>query len=189
MVGNGDKICFWEDLWWGNQPLCAQYLDLYRVTSIRNLPISLVRSPSPPSTLNLQFRRNLTNIEINHLQGLLFSIAFVHLSLSTADSRYWSVSSTSLFTVKSFSLALSSSSNLTLFQPARFLWEAKASLKVKAFAWLVAHRKVNTNDLLQVRRPFKSLNPQWCILCKGEGETIDHLFLHCPYTIQESFFL
>ena len=105
----------------------------------------------------------------------------MHLSFSTANSRSWS--SISLFTVKSFSLALSSSSNLTLFQPATFLWEAKAPLKFKAFAWLVAHRKVNTNDSLQVRRPFKSLNPQWCILCKGEGEAIDHLFLHCPYLI------
>ena len=53
---------------------------------------------------------------------------------------------------------------------------AKALLKVKVFAWLVAHRKVNTNDLLQVKRPFKSLNPQWCILCKREGKAIDHLF-------------
>ena len=158
-MGNGERIRFWEDLWWGNQQLCAQYLDLYRVTYIRNFPISLVFGPSPPSTLNLQFRRNLNDIEINHLQGLLFSIASVHLSLSTADSRSWSVSSTSLFIVKSLALALSSSSNLTLFQPATFLWETKAPLKVKAFAWLVAHRKVNTNDLLQVKQPCKSLNP------------------------------
>ena len=24
---------------------------------------------------------------------------------------------------------------------------------------------------------------QWCILCKGNGESIDHLFLYCPVTI------
>ena len=107
----------------------------------------------------------------------------MHLSFSTAESRSWFVSSIGLITVKSFSLALSSSSNLTLFQPTTFLWEAKAPLKVKAFAWLVARRKVNTNGLLKVRLPFKSLNPQWCILWKGEGEAIDHLFLHCPYII------
>ena len=126
----------------------AQYPDLHRVTSIRNLPISLVLGLSPLSTPNLQFRCNLIDLEINHFQGLLFSIASVHLSLSTEDSRSWSVSSTCLFTIKSFSLALSSSSNLTLFQSTTFLWESKASLKVKAFARLVAHRKVNTNDLL-----------------------------------------
>ena len=36
---------------------------------------------------------------------------------------------------------------------------------------------------LQLRRPYESLCPQWCMLCKGDGESIDHLFLHCPLTI------
>ena len=167
-MGNGERICFWEDLWWGDQLFCSQYSDLYRVIYVRNLSFSMVLGPSPSPTLDLQFRRNLTNLEIGHLRSLLSSIVYVHLSPSTADSRSWSVSSTGLFIVKSFSLALSMSPNLTLFQPTKFLWKSKAPLKVKAFAWLVAHRKVNTNDLLQVRRPLKSLNPQWCILCKNE---------------------
>ncbi|RVW78876.1 hypothetical protein CK203_043124 [Vitis vinifera] len=61
--------------------------------------------------------------------------------------------------------------------------ELKSPSKVKALAWLVAHGKVNTNDKLQLRRPYKALCPQWCILCKGNGESINHLFLHCPVTI------
>ena len=44
-------------------------------------------------------------------------------------------------------------------------------------------RRFITNDKLQLRRPYKSLCPQWCILCKGSEELIDHLFLHCPVTI------
>ncbi|RVW63727.1 hypothetical protein CK203_052776 [Vitis vinifera] len=67
--------------------------------------------------------------------------------------------------------------------PPKFLWSSKVPSKVKALAWLVAHGKVNTNDKLQLRRPYKALCPQWCILCKGNGESIDHLFLHCPVTI------
>ncbi|RVW82294.1 hypothetical protein CK203_041674 [Vitis vinifera] len=46
--------------------------------------------------------------------------------------------------------------NPILFLPAKFLWSSKASSKVKALAWLVVHRKVNTNDKLQLRRPYKS---------------------------------
>ncbi|RVW32138.1 putative ribonuclease H protein [Vitis vinifera] len=65
----------------------------------------------------------------------------------------------------------------------RSLVGSKVPSKVKALAWIVAHGKVNTNDKLQLRRPYKSLCPQWCILCKGNGESIDHLFLHCPVTI------
>ena len=36
--------------------------------------------------------------------------------------------------------------------------------------------------MLWLRRPYKSLSLHWCILCKGNGELIDHLFLHCPLT-------
>ena len=101
---------------------------------------------------------------------------------SITNSRGWSLSSTRLFTVQSFLLALSLPHTPLLFHLPKFLWSSKAPSKVKAFFWLVAHRKVNTNDLLQLRRPYRSLNHQWCILCKGEGESIDHLFLHCPFT-------
>ena len=64
-----------------------------------------------------------------------------------------------------------------------FLWKSKAPSKVKALIWLVANGKVNTNDMLQLRRPYKSLSLHWCILCKGNGKSIDLLFLHCPLTL------
>ena len=111
------------------------------------------------------------------------SLSSVLFSPSLADSRTWSLSSLGFFLVKSFFLAMSKVSNPILFLPAKFLWSSKAPSKVKALAWLVAHGKVNTNDKLQLRRPYKSLCPQWCILCKGNGESIDHLFLYCPVTI------
>ena len=44
-------------------------------------------------------------------------------------------------------------------------------------------KEPNTNNMLQVRRPYKSLSPHWCILCKGSGESIDHFFLHCSVTL------
>ncbi|RVX03454.1 hypothetical protein CK203_027962 [Vitis vinifera] len=116
-------------------------------------------------------------------QRLMSSLSSVLFSPSMVDSRAWSLSLSGLFSVKFFFLALSKVSNPILFLPAKFLWSSKAPSKVKALAWLVAHGKVNTNDKLQLRRPYKSLCPQWCILCKGSGGSIDHLFLHCPVTI------
>ena len=132
----------------GDQPLYAQYLDLHRVIPSRNLTISVVPGSSPPSTSNQNFRRNLTDKETEHFQRLLLSLGSVHLSPFTADSRGWSLSSTCVFTVKSFFLALSMPPTPLLFHLAKFIWSSKAPSKVKAFAWLVAHRKVNTNDLL-----------------------------------------
>ncbi|RVX13392.1 Transposon TX1 uncharacterized 149 kDa protein [Vitis vinifera] len=153
VVGNGERIRFWEDLWWGNQTLCSQFANLYRVISVKNLTVSNVLGNSLPLSWNFIFRRNLTDSEIDLLQRLMSSLHSVLLSPSSSDSR------------------------------ACFYGAQKSLSKVKALAWLVAHGKVNTNDKLQLRRPYKALCPQWCILCKGNGESIDHLFLHCPVTI------
>ena len=127
--------------------------------------------------------QKFTDSEIDLFQRLMSSLSTVLFSPSLADSRAWSLSLSDLFSVKAFFLALSKVSNPILFLQVKFLWSSKAPSRVKALAWLVAHGKVNTNDKLQLRRPYKSLCPQWCILCKGNGELIDHLFLHCPVTI------
>ncbi|RVX06782.1 hypothetical protein CK203_014971 [Vitis vinifera] len=62
-----------------------------------------------------------------------------------------------LFTIKSFFIALSQMSNLSPLFPTKFVWNSQVPFKVKAFVWLVAHKKANTNDLLQLRRPTKLL--------------------------------
>ena len=46
--------------------------------------------------------------------------------------------------------------------------------------WCVLENKAPTWDNLQKR----SLHgPSWCSLCKGDSETIVHLFLLCPYIL------
>ena len=140
----------------------------------------MVLGSSPPSSLNLIFWRNLTDSKIEHFQGLLLSLGSVHLSPSIADSRGWSLSSKGLFTVKSFLLALSLSPTPPLFHLAKFLWSSKAPSKVKAFSWLVAHKKVNTNDLLQLRRPYRSLNPSGVFFVKAKERPLITFFFIVP---------
>ncbi|RVX23795.1 LINE-1 reverse transcriptase-like [Vitis vinifera] len=67
-----------------------------------------------------------------------------------------------VFSVKSFFLALSQSSGSPQNFPSKFVWNSQVPFKVKSFVWLVAHKKVNTNDMLQVRRPYKALSPDIC---------------------------
>ena len=117
------------------------------------------------------------------LERLLSVLSNVLLSPSVLDAKAWVLSSLGAFSVNSFFLALSDFSDFIPFYPANFLWKSKVPSKVRAFAWLVAHKKVNTNDMLHLRRPFKSFGPDWCILCSGSIETIDHLFLHCSMTL------
>ncbi|RVW28753.1 Transposon TX1 uncharacterized 149 kDa protein [Vitis vinifera] len=183
VVGNGERIRFWEDLWWGDQPLGSQYPSLFRVVLDKNIPISSVLGPTRPFSWNLNFRRNLSDSEIEDLEGLMRSLDGVHLSPSVPDARLWPLSSSGLFSVKSFFLALSQFFGSPQVFPSKFVWNSQIPFKVQSFIWLVAHKKVNTNDMLQVRRPYKALSPDICILCMKHGESADHIFLHCSLTI------
>ena len=84
--------------------------------------------------------------------------------------------------VKFFSLPHPS----TQFQPffsSEIHCKSKAPSKVKEFIWLAANKGANTNDLLQVVRPFKALSLDRCILCLKIRESIDHLF----FTLSTNF--
>ncbi|RVW25918.1 hypothetical protein CK203_095969 [Vitis vinifera] len=140
VVGNGERIRFWEDLWWGNQTLCSQFADLYRVISVKNLTVSNVLGNSLPLSWNFNFRRNLTDSEIDLLQRLMSSLILFFSLLHQIQER--GLCLRQVFSVKSFFLALSKVSNPLMFLPAKFLWSSKVPSKVKALAWLVAHGKV-----------------------------------------------
>ena len=96
-------------------------LVLIRVIYVKNLTISIALGNSYPLSWNFNFRRNLTNTEIDLLQRIMSSLGSVFFSPSVADSRACSLSSSGLFFVKSFFLALSNFSNPILFLPTKFL--------------------------------------------------------------------
>ena len=117
------------------------------------------------------------------LECLMRSLDRLHLSPSVSDTRSWSLSSSGLFTVKSFFLALSQFSGSSSFFPTKFVWNSQVPFTVKSFVWLVAHKKVNTNDLLQLRRSYKALSPDICKLCMKHSKSANHLFIHCSLTM------
>ena len=82
----------------------------------------------------------------------------MYMSPLVTDARAWVPSSSGVFSVKSFFLALTNLSDSVPFYPTKFLWKSRVPSKVMAFTWLVALMKVNTNDMLQLRRPFKTLS-------------------------------
>eukprot|EP00253_Pinus_taeda_P014329 PITA_14329 len=51
----------------------------------------------------------------------------------------------------------------------------------RLFMWTVLQNKAPTGDNL-MKRSFNG--PSWCCLCHQDSETIDHLFLHCPVTLE-----
>ena len=48
VVGDGERIRFWEDLWWGDQIFKDQYPRLFRVVTDKNILISSILSSARP---------------------------------------------------------------------------------------------------------------------------------------------
>ena len=133
VVGNRERIRFWEDLWWGDQPLGTQYSRLFGVVLDKNIPISSVLRPTRPFSWNLNFRRNLSDSEIEDLEGLMWSLDGLHLSPSVPDAVFWPLSSSGLFSVKSFFLALFQFSGSLQVFPSKSVWNSQVPFKVKSF--------------------------------------------------------
>ena len=149
----------------------------------KSVPIYSILGLARPFSWNFNFCRNPSDSEIEGLERLMHSLDCMNLSTSVSDVRSWSLCSSGLFTVKSFFTTLSQMPDSSSFFPTKFVWKSQVPFKVKAFIWLVAHKKVNTNDLLQLRRPHKAISPDICKLCMKQGESADHLFLHCSVTL------
>ena len=69
VVGNGERIRFWEDLWCGDQSLGSQYPRLFRVVLNKNILIFSILGPTRPFSGNFNFRRNLSDSEIEDLEA------------------------------------------------------------------------------------------------------------------------
>ena len=87
VIGDGERICFWEDLWWGDQPLGFQYPRLFRVVTDKNILISSILVSARPFSWNFNFYRNLSDSEIEDLKSLMRSFDCLHLSPSVSDAR------------------------------------------------------------------------------------------------------
>ena len=76
-------------------------------------------------------------------------LSHVHLTPSLLDAKAWVLFSSRGFSVKYFLLVLFNFLDSTPFYLAHFfLWKSRVPSKVMVFAWLVAHKKINTNDML-----------------------------------------
>ena len=59
------------------------------------------------------------------------------------------------------------------------VWKPKVPKRVAFFLWIAIHGRILTLDNLMVRG--HSLANQ-CCMCRCDGESVDHLLLHCPVT-------
>jgi hypothetical protein len=61
----------------------------------------------------------------------------------------------------------------------RKIWKQKLPAKGKFLVWTILENKIPMWDILQKRQFHGS---SWCSLCKNQGETTDHIFMHFSFT-------
>jgi hypothetical protein len=79
-----------------------------------------------------------------------------------------------LFVVSSFYKVLVCNGGIHF--PWKSIWQTKVPLRAAFFAWLAALGKILTMDNLRKRHVIVV---DWCCMCKRDGESVDHLLLHC----------
>jgi hypothetical protein len=102
---------------------------------------------------------------------LLYSIKIDH---DGEDKFWWSPSRKGNFDVKSFYKTLAYKEPIHF--PWKSIWQTKVPLKMAFFAWAAALGKILTLDNLKKRHVIV-INR--CCMCKKNGESVDHLLLHC----------
>ena len=101
-----------------------------------------------------------------------------------SDTLRWQLKSDGKFDIRSYYQAIWGASNSVFHW--KGVWKPKIPRRVAFFLWTAAHDRILTLDnliltldnLMLRGRPLAS----WCCMCCCDGESIDHLLLHCPIT-------
>jgi mannosylglycoprotein endo-beta-mannosidase len=123
---------------------------------------------------NLQFTRSPNDWELSEFMSFFGTIYAHVIRRGGSDKVVWLGSKDGRFTVKSFYTSLRGDTSSSI--PWRDVWRSKVPMRVAFFVWEVMHGKILTIDNLR-RRGICVID--WCYLCKGDAESIDHLLLHC----------
>jgi hypothetical protein len=123
---------------------------------------------------NVIFVRAIQDWEMDVI-SLFFELLYsCKISRGNADCIWWFPSKKGIFEVKSFYKILSSLA--TEVFPWKSIWRSKVPTRVAFFGWNATLEKILTHDNLRKRN---IVVVEWCCMCKKNGESVDHLLIHC----------
>ena len=102
----------------------------------------------------------------------------------TREHKCWLLKGNGRFDTQSFYHEIQDAQN-SLFSW-KGVWKTKVPKQVAFFLWTATHGQILTLDILMLRG--RSLANR-CCMCHCDGESVDHLLLHCPITHTPCIFM
>jgi hypothetical protein len=168
-VGRGDKVLFWEDVWFGHCSLAIVFWDLYIIANEQHCTIASVWDGV---NLKISFRRTVSQELYNRWLELVNLIASASFS-EEEDSPVWMFHPSGVYSVKSFYAIVNNGGIVPVHTPA--VWKLVVPPRIHIFLWLLANNKTLTRDNLNKRFPVED---RTCLFC-SEFESVEHLFFKC----------
>jgi hypothetical protein len=173
-VGDGSRTRFWHDLWCGDTVLKEVFPDLYGIARVKDASMADNMEILGGSVQwNASFVREAHDWEVD----VFASFQILHstrVNSDRADCLRWVSSKKGVFRVKSYFGSLSCSGG-TRF-PWKSVWRSQAPPMAAFFTWAAALGRILTLDNLRKRH---IIIVDRCYLCKRDGESVDHILLHC----------
>nr|XP_023874114.1 uncharacterized protein LOC111986661 [Quercus suber] len=128
---------------------------------------------------NVRLLREPNDWESGEVEDFLRTLGSNLPQSEHGDRMRWKLSKKRNFNTRSFYNKLRCPSSIIF--PWKGVWKVKAPPRVSFFVWSAAWEKILTGDNLP-DRGFDFVD--WCIMCRCNGETVNHLLLHCDKAYQ-----
>jgi mannosylglycoprotein endo-beta-mannosidase len=178
VVGSGVRVSFWQDVWCGDIPLSLAFPVVYSLALNKEATVAeYVEVNDGIVAWNVSFVRSANDWELEEFSAFFSKLYGTAIRRGEDDKMAWTGSKNGSFTVRSMYSSVVSRSRANF--PWKGIWKTKCPLKVSFFVWEATHGKILTSDNLRRKDIYIA---DWCYLCRDNGESVDHVLLHCPFS-------
>ena len=153
VVGLGNRVRFWQDGWYRNQPFQLAFPRLYGIAVDKEVSVeaSLPRQRAEERRIwDVCFIRDFNDWEIDEELHFLRILGANTSPMDAGDRMRWKWKPNGAFDIWSYYNKLRDSLSTVFSWKA--IWRAKAPRHVSFFGWCVAWNKILTGDNLRLRR-------------------------------------
>ncbi|KAA3453163.1 TSL-kinase interacting protein 1-like [Gossypium australe] len=185
LVGNGNLIIFWEDIWCGDRPLRVEFPRLFRLALNKSGLVKEFLSLNGFKEINWAefFSRSLLDREIIMVSRLKEVVSCLVLIPKEEDRLIWIHDKKGVFSVRKLTKLLISVDVADCRFAFDRIWKLKVPPKAKRSLWVVSIDRTPTKEFLSRRGVKFGQSGNGCPWCERELETSVHLFFHCNFIV------